>query len=711
MVPVAEGGEASGREFIDALLDSQPNRLGPAFREKLLRHTRGHPLFTTELLKGMMKRGDLQKNEQGEVIEGPELVWDAIPARVEGVIEERIHRLPEDLQELLVVASVQGESFAAQIAARIQGMSERDALRALDKELHQQHQLVREQGITRVGRQRLSRYRFRHNLIQRYLYGRISQSEREILHEDIAQALEEIYEGQTEEVAGELARHYELAEMPDRATELYLQLGERAMRIFANSEAAELLERGLDLVADLPESAENDERAVRLHLALGRAQWRQGLAPESMATFQRAAHLGRKLNSGVYMAEAALGYDDPRYRFNLPIEPAVELLEKALEALGDGDSVLRVQVVWALIRAQGHEMNETVLGALAENAIAMARRLQDPAALYSALNAGTQALRRPDQIRQRLTLRDEAVEVAAASGDTSSLLDAIMYRTIDLLALAEIDALDAGLATMEEVVEEIGEPFFEYCMLNLRTMRSLLDGRFEEAEAFAHGAMDCSQKMTVDKAEGVYGLQMFSIRRLQGQLESLAPVIRHFVATHSAAESWRPGLALIYSEIGDEESARSEFEALAEAGFGNLPKDSLWLTCQSYLADVCAFLGDSARAGELYDILKPYGQQAVVVGNSITCNGAVSRSLGRLAAVLQDWERAEEHFNHAIAFNEKLGAAPWLAISKFQYAQMLLDRGQAGDPERAEGLLSEAREIAQAIGMHGLKARIAGPGD
>ena len=50
---------AAGRELLEAILDSEPNRLGETFRETLYRHTGGHPLFTLELLRGMRERGDL----------------------------------------------------------------------------------------------------------------------------------------------------------------------------------------------------------------------------------------------------------------------------------------------------------------------------------------------------------------------------------------------------------------------------------------------------------------------------------------------------------------------------------------------------------------------------------------------------------------------------------------------------------------------------
>jgi tetratricopeptide (TPR) repeat protein len=703
ILPTGSLSDGDGLAFIDAVLDTRPNRLSKSFRQKLLDRTHGQALFTTELLNGMINRGDLVADAEGNIVEGPELDWDNLPARVEGVIEERIARIPENLQELLAVASVEGEVFIGQVAARLLQMEERRALQALNRELGQVHNLVREDGTTRIGRQRLTRFRFRHSLIQRYLYNRLGTSERELLHEDIAQILEDIYGASTEEVAGRLARHYELAQLPERAAGHYLETGLRAMRLFATGEAATLISRGLGLLASLPETGQTDELRVELQLALGRIQWKRGLAPEAMQTFQSAAETAERIGSSEQLARAALGYDDPRFRFNFPVEPAVELLEKALAGLESGDSKLRVRVVCALVRAQGHEMNELILTTLVDQALAMARRLGDPLTMYNALRAQALSLGQPGRIKERLSAHSEMVRQASRLRDKAPLLDAYLLRIDDLLALGDIDAMDADLEDMGRIADEIGEPFYDYCHRTKLAMRALLGGRFEEAERLAQDSMDCSQQMDVDNAEGIYGMQMFSIRRLQGGLEGLAPVIAHFVATHSQASSWRPGLALIYSEMDDRAAARESFEQLAEDDFSIIPKDSLYLTCLSYLGDVCAYLGDKDRAPVLYEMLLPYAEQAVVVGNSITCNGAASRILGRLAAVLQKWEAAEAHFEHAIGLNARLTALPWLAHTQDQYAQMLLQRNRDEDVKRAQALRAAALETASSLGMAALE--------
>jgi predicted ATPase len=47
--------QADRRDFMEAILDSEPNRLGSGFRQKLYKQTRGHPLFSIELLRGLQE--------------------------------------------------------------------------------------------------------------------------------------------------------------------------------------------------------------------------------------------------------------------------------------------------------------------------------------------------------------------------------------------------------------------------------------------------------------------------------------------------------------------------------------------------------------------------------------------------------------------------------------------------------------------------------
>ena len=97
----------------------------------------------------------------------------------------------------------------------------------------------------------------------------------------------------------------------------------------------------------------------------------------------------------------------------------------------------------------------------------------------------------------------------------------------------------------------------------------------------------------------------------------------------------------------------------------------------------------------------------MVVGATDVCYGAASRYLGMLAATMERWEDAVQHFEDALVMNARMGARPWLAHTQHQYAVMLLARHQPGDRDKAMSLLQEALTTARELGMHALERRIA----
>jgi len=263
--------ETVSRQFVDALLDAEPNDLGQAFRETLFHHTNGHALFTVELIWDMQARGHLVRDGDAGWNEGPSLDWDALPVKVEGVIAERIYRLDRELKEMLTVASVEGDQFTAEVVAHVQTVAEREAIRKLSSELERRHRLVRARGMAQFGPLRLSLFRFWHNLFQQYLYSTLDEVERASLHRDVGEVLEGLFADQTEEIAAQLARHFEEAGIPAKAAAYRLQAGNRAHRLSAHQEAAAHLTRGLELHAGLPQGPERMQLELSLQTSLGMA--------------------------------------------------------------------------------------------------------------------------------------------------------------------------------------------------------------------------------------------------------------------------------------------------------------------------------------------------------------------------------------------------------------------------------------------------------
>jgi predicted ATPase/DNA-binding SARP family transcriptional activator len=288
-------GQRQDRAFVDALLDSEPNKLDESFRATLFRQTGGHALFTVELLRGMQERGDLALDEDGAWVAQASLNWQAMPARIDAVIAERTGRLEEPLRELLRVACVEGETFTGEVAARVLGMDERETVRRLSSTLAREHRLVRATGVQQGATGRRSQYRFSHFLIQRHLYNTLDEAERSYLHEEIGAALEAIHGERTQEVAVQLAHHFQEAGLLEKSVRYLKQAGDQAQRLSANLAAVEHYRRALDILLRLPDSKERQQQELALQIALSiPLQLTQGFpSEEARIAFERALALGR----------------------------------------------------------------------------------------------------------------------------------------------------------------------------------------------------------------------------------------------------------------------------------------------------------------------------------------------------------------------------------------------------------------------------------
>ena len=83
--------------------------------------------------------------------------------------------------------------------------------------------------------------------------------------------------------------------------------------------------------------------------------------------------------------------------------------------------------------------------------------------------------------------------------------------------------------------------------------------------------------------------------------------------------------------------------------------------------------------------------------------GAVERSLGQLAALLDDHGAADEHFAEAVSLHERLQAPILLGRTQADWAQALIRRGEV---EPARPLLEAARRAVGPLGGAGVERRL-----
>ncbi len=82
------------------------------------------------------------------------------------------------------------------------------------------------------------------------------------------------------------------------------------------------------------------------------------------------------------------------------------------------------------------------------------------------------------------------------------------------------------------------------------------------------------------------------------------------------------------------------------------------------------------------------------------------RLLGLLSQTIGNLEQAAAHFEDALAFCRKAGYRPELAWTCCDYADMLLQRNEPADREKAMPLLDESLAISSELGMRPLMERV-----
>jgi len=494
--------------------------------------------------------------------------------------------------------------------------------------------------------------------------------------------------------------------LPHQAVEYLRRAGERAIRLSASNEAIRLLRQGLALLATLPHTPAEAQQALQLHLALGLAQHKAGQLAEAMHTFENAAVLARETQSPEAEAQAALGYEESRWRFNLPAGTAIRLLQQALDHLGEGQLAVRARLQVSLAQALMTTYSPEQVPGLSQQALALARSANDPRALFDALYLNVRYDRRPNQSASRLAYMDELLRLGESGSEPEHVQEIMAFRMLERLERGEVDEGWADQQFAWTSTLDFHQPFYDYTTILSKAMWALLAGRFAEAEQLAEQGLRVGQQMQVENVDGVFGIQMFTIRREQGRLAEVAPVVKHFVAQQGIRAVWRPGLALIYSELDLRAESQQEFDRLADRNFTDVPQDELGVTSLVYLAEVCAYLGNSERAAMLSDRLRPYADRNIFAGFHLPCLGSGSYYLGLLAGARSRWAEAELHYQEALEMNTRMGAVTWLAHTQHHYGALLLERGRTIDREYAQQLLHQAVATADRLGMLSLAEQV-----
>ena len=334
------------------------------------RETEGNPFFTTELLRHLGETGLIYQDDTGRWVASDDLHEKGLPQSVRQVVGQRVDRLGEDVRKVLSQAAVIGREFDIEVLAAVAGMDEDAVLDIVDQGI-QAGLLTEVEGVA----ERLS---FTHALVQHTLYEDFGAARRARAHRRIADVLEQLYGPTPESRAAELAHHFLAATKSvdvAKAVKYCKMAGDQALAQVASADAVGWFVQALDLYPQLPADK-------RLHcdllIGLGTAQIRTG-DPAHRQTLLDAAAIARAMGDRDRLVGAALANNRGGAAESGHVDhDRVAVLEAALEVVGSHDSSERAQLLAILGCELTFESFRDRAFPLMSDALAMARRLDDP---------------------------------------------------------------------------------------------------------------------------------------------------------------------------------------------------------------------------------------------------------------------------------------------------------------------------------------------
>jgi class 3 adenylate cyclase/tetratricopeptide (TPR) repeat protein/type II secretory pathway predicted ATPase ExeA len=346
-------------------------RISDEFRDALHARSDGNPFFTEELLKALVDSGGVYWKE-GEGWQRKPIDQLEIPGSIREAVRARVEELTPEGRETLSAAAVFGLRFPFEALRTVRGLDDQ----VLETQLRQ---LIDEQLVVEVEDGR-DEFAFRHALTREVVYDDLLVRERKRLHRRVADVLAE---DETTEPAV-LANHLIAAGEPQLALPRLVEAGDRAARTSAPREAAALYAKAIEIGLPDEQLASVIERQADAYHSFDTALAVKA-AKEAEALYRQ---LGDAPGRSRMMRLEARGHF---YQGHTDL--AERRTQDAIDVLEGREAP---ELARATAQLAGHLMTRQAMAEalpIAERAIELAERLNDPWALANALITKGSALR------------------------------------------------------------------------------------------------------------------------------------------------------------------------------------------------------------------------------------------------------------------------------------------------------------------------------
>lgn len=658
----------------------------------LHKQTGGNPLFVAEMLRHLVETRSIVR-QNGRWTQVRDLSEVGLPDSLRQAIRARVDRLGGNALQILSTALVMGYEFDVGALAMSLGLDEEDVLDVIDS--------ANSAAIVVEVPSSPGRHRFSHALVQQTLYEGLSSTRRARAHRMVAEQLEQRMGGQSPEHASELARHWLLTY--DTVGRLkachYARLaGDNALDTLAPGEAVRWYNAALEVL-----SVVDDTRQRGLCLVgLGEAQRQLGEAAYR-ETLLEAAHLARDADDVDLLVRAALA-NNRGWMSTVGVVDVgrIAVIQSALETLPQTDSSSRSRLLALLAMERTYDGDYASRKSLADHALAMARRLDDPSTILEVLLRRRLALRMPDTVAQLLAESDEVASLAHQLGDPVASFWNAVSRANFSVQVGNVSEVTRSHEELDRLARQIGQPLLKWDCAWQRSWSALLAGRTQEAEDLANEALHLGIETGQPDAFAIFGGQLFAIRWHQGRLNEIVDTVAGLAEQNPSVPAYRAAAAHSLFESGRSAEAQSMLDSEASGGF-TTPEGYLSVIYLAEWALVASHARNRAAAETLYPRLAQWPE--LVTFSGITVHGAIQFNLGGLATVLQRFDDAGPHFSRALRVHQDLSAPFFVSLTELEWACMLIEAGGSSSETAAEAMLRSAIATSDRYGYQGILTR------
>jgi class 3 adenylate cyclase/tetratricopeptide (TPR) repeat protein len=668
LAPLARADVA---ELVTTRVPYAPAERIEAFTRRLYEESAGSPFFTCELLDHLTATGEL-----AQLIEAHPAEDLPIPDSVRDVVDQRLARLADGSVELLSTAAVIGARFDIELLAAVRDQGPDQVVEACEE--------VGRLGL--VQEVDAGGFAFSHAIVRGAVLDRLSATRQALTHRHVAEAIETLGRADHDE----LAHHWRLAGVEDRANQSLERAAERDLGAFAFESA---VDRYAALLAYHRDDPTGDARA-RARAWLGHGLAKRALGEtDYLDDIGEAARLGRRMRDADILAEAAVATVWPGNFFQTAGRvdtPLVEVCEDALGLMGDEDP-RRARVLATLAAHLTFDGDLAHRRRLLTEADDLARRTGEPELVGGVLLAEYLSLWNPTTVARRAEIAKEVDRLARASGDPDLEFFGGFFTAIGATEQGDLATARTVLAGLGEAVTATQNAYYGFLAERLDVSLDVFTSR-PEAQVRIDELAQRYESHHADTT-GTWSIQTGSLALHAGTLGELVPTVETLVQSSDIGANWTAAHGFTLLLAGDRSAAAAVLDAYEDP-----PLDYLWITTLQTTAEVAVGLGRRDLATRLFEQLLPHRGQVGITASGSLLFGQVSLSLGQLALSTGELDTALELLDESVDRAAAMGAPFETVKARRLLGTCLRAMGRA---EEATPVLDAAAQAARAHGFAG----------